>query len=134
MTLVANNRPGHHDVTSKDARLKGAQASVIEAPVYPNTWLSVRLKDPPYKIVKVRTSQLAQPAVDDAPVSTTETAGKGKGKGTGEGTGNGTATATATATGADAGRGSGEHNLAVGLSAYEQQRLANIQQLKVATP
>ena len=65
---MANNRPGHHDVTSKDARLKGAQASVIEAPVYPNTWLSVRLKDPPYKIVKVRTSQLAQPtAVDDTP-------------------------------------------------------------------
>ena len=60
VTLVQNNRPGHHDVTRKDKSLEGAQAIVVEAPVYPNTWLSVKLKDAPGQVIKVRTSQLSQ--------------------------------------------------------------------------
>jgi len=59
VTLVQNNKLGHHDVTYKDNSLKGAIAIVVEAPVYPNTWLSVKLKDTRGDVVKVRTSQLA---------------------------------------------------------------------------
>ena len=49
----------HHDITNKNASLSGAHAIIVKAPVYPNTWLSVKLTADPSKIIKVRTSQLA---------------------------------------------------------------------------
>jgi hypothetical protein len=37
-----NNKSGHHDVTNKHMGLHGAEAIVVQAPVYPNTWVTLR--------------------------------------------------------------------------------------------
>ena len=41
--VVANTRRGHHDVTSKNPELDGQEAIVMSVPVYPSTWLAVRM-------------------------------------------------------------------------------------------
>ena len=57
VTIKKNNKISHHDVTARDPSLVGMDAIVVKAPVYPNTWVTLRSVDTD-KIVKVRTSQL----------------------------------------------------------------------------
>jgi hypothetical protein len=37
-----NNKAGHHDVTTKHGELNGAEAIIVKAPVYPNTWVTLK--------------------------------------------------------------------------------------------
>jgi hypothetical protein len=61
----------HHDVISSRPELEGVAAVIVEKPVYPATWLSVRVQGE--GVVKVRTSQLSERQVTGGrsmPVST----------------------------------------------------------------
>lgn len=49
-------------VTSKNPELIGIDAIVVKAPVYPNTWVTLRSVETD-KIVKVRTSQLVRDVI-----------------------------------------------------------------------
>ena len=49
-------------MTSKNPELIGIDAIVVKAPVYPNTWVTLRSVETD-KIVKVRTSQLVRDAI-----------------------------------------------------------------------
>lgn len=55
--VVKNQRAGHHDVTNRNPALMGNCGKVVAVPVYPSTWLTVRL-DATNQVIKVRTSQI----------------------------------------------------------------------------
>eukprot|EP00041_Stephanoeca_diplocostata_P000512 m.15148 g.15148 ORF g.15148 m.15148 type:complete len:819 (+) comp10635_c0_seq2:397-2853(+) len=55
--VIKNQRAGHHDVTNRNPSLMGNCGKVVAVPVYPSTWLTVRL-DSTNQVIKVRTSQI----------------------------------------------------------------------------
>eukprot|EP00040_Diaphanoeca_grandis_P020068 m.106490 g.106490 ORF g.106490 m.106490 type:complete len:1047 (+) comp27727_c0_seq1:146-3286(+) len=60
--IVANARIGHHDVCNRQPDLNESTGTIQTVPVYPSTWLSVKLdvgpNVPVSRVVKVRTSQI----------------------------------------------------------------------------
>lgn len=58
--IKKNNRIGHHDVTNKRDGLALSEATITIAPVYPNTWVALKMVtgENAGETVKVRTSQI----------------------------------------------------------------------------